>query len=175
MSETSSGGDVREPTTFRACWSPEFIYFEIHCVDHYAVSRFAERDDPLYEQDVVELFIECGEEEGGPYVELEVSPNNVVFDAKVWNNGNGGITEIDVAWNMDGLVTEVEERDFARIYRMAIPTSYFAKKPAPGVSWRFNVYRIDEDEAGVREFQAWSPTGAINYHLQSRFGELIFE
>ncbi len=175
LSDTVSGGDVREPTTFRACWSPEYVYFEVRCMDHYAVSRFTERDEPLYEQDVVELFIECGEERDGPYVELEVSPNNVVFDAKVWNDGNGGIRAIDAAWNMEGLLTEVEEGDSARIYRMAIPTSYMAKKPAPGVAWRLNVYRIDEDEAGVREFQAWSPTGAINFHLQSRFGELVFE
>lgn len=175
LSETASGGDVKEPTSFRACWSPEFVYIEVRCVDHYAISRYTERDEPLYEQDVVEVFIECGEEEGGPYFELEVSPNNVIFDAKVWNDGNGGIRSIDVAWNMDGLVTEVEERDSTRIYRLAIPTSHFAKKPAPGVSWRFNVYRIDEDETGEREYQAWSPTEALNYHVQSRFGVMVFE
>lgn len=175
LSDTVSGGDVREPTSFRACWSPEFVYIEVSCVDHYAISRYTDRDEPLYEQDVVEVFIECGEEEGGPYIELEVSPNNILFDAKVWNDGNGSISSIDVAWNMEGLETEVKERDATRIYRMAIPTSHFAKKPAPGVSWRFNVYRIDEDETGEREYQAWSPTLALNYHVQSKFGIMVFE
>ncbi|MHA6480326.1 carbohydrate-binding family 9-like protein [Paenibacillus sp. strain BS8-2] len=174
LSETVSGEAVKEPTSFRACWSEEYVYMEFSCVDHYAVSQYTEHDDPLYEQDVVEVFIEFGAEDGGPYVELEVSPNNVVFDAKVWNNGNGGIHTIDLEWNMEGLVTEVEAQDDHRYYRLAIPTRHFAKQPEPGISWRMNAYRIDEDEAGNREYQAWSPTGAINYHVQSRFGELLF-
>ncbi|QNK59498.1 carbohydrate-binding family 9-like protein [Paenibacillus sp. PAMC21692] len=174
LSETVDGGAVMEPTEFQACWSPDYVWFRIRCTDHHVFSRFTQRDEPLYEEDVVELFIEEGHQEAGPYVELELSPHNVVFDARVWNDGQGGIARIDVEWNMEGLRTEVVRHGNELVYHLAIPTAGFARKPTPGAWWRMNAYRIDQDEKGVRQYQAWSPTGAVNFHLPARFGMLRF-
>ncbi len=43
-------------------------------------ARSRKRDDPLYTQDVVEIFIDA-DADGRTYDEIEVSPHNVVFDA----------------------------------------------------------------------------------------------
>ncbi|MDQ6421529.1 carbohydrate-binding family 9-like protein [Paenibacillus sp. LHD-117] len=173
--DTVTGEAVREPTEVRACWHSDYVFIQFRCTDRHIVSRFEEHDDPLYEQDVVEVFIDDRAEGGVSYVELEVSPRNVVFDARIWNDGSGHVTGRDIAWNMEGLRTEVLEGEHMLMYLLAVPTAHFSRKPEPGASWLVNFYRIDENAEGIREFQAWSPTGAINFHMPSRFGELIFE
>lgn len=166
-----TGAEVREPTEVKTFWDDDSLHIRFECMDEYAVSSFTERDEPLYEQDVVEVFIdEAGE--GTRYLELEVSPNNVVFDAIIENNQ--GKLAIDTGWNAEGLVTSVRMEGKVRIYELQLPFSNFENRPVDGTMWRINFYRIDEDKAGTRHYQAWSPTGAVNYHIPSRFGEIRF-
>ncbi|MFB9329025.1 carbohydrate-binding family 9-like protein [Paenibacillus aurantiacus] len=163
-----------EPTRVSACWDEEFLYFRFVCQDAYMISDFTERDDPLYDQDVVEIFIdETGA--GKEYMEIEVSPNNVIFDAMIENGGKGDIVYGNRSWNIDGLETEVAETAGSlRIYDIRIPMAAFRKPAEAGDCWRANFYRIDEQEDGTREYQAWSPTGVVNFHLSQMFGSLQF-
>ena len=154
------------------CWSPEYLHIRFVCQDDYVVSDFTERDQPLYEQDVVELFIdEHGD--GRNYIELEVSPHNVIFDALIHNNGDGSELITDVTWQLEGLQTAVEvDRQGHRVYLIHIPAINFKSPLMKGVCWKVNVYRIDENVQGEREYQAWKPTGAVNFHIPARFGHL---
>jgi len=88
LADTATGLPPREETQVRCCWSAERFYVRFVCRNSHTVADFVSRDDPLDEQDVVELF-------------------------------------------------------------------------------------IDEDRAGVREFQAWRPTGKINFRIPSRFGAIV--
>jgi hypothetical protein len=45
--------------------------------------------------------------------------------------------------------------------------------PKPGDEWRLNVFRIDRTKK-KNEFQAWSPTGRIDFHMPWHFGKLVF-
>ncbi|MNN29689.1 hypothetical protein D3C76_231190 [compost metagenome] len=171
--DTVTGEAVRESTQIRACWTASAWYVQFRCKDHYAVSDFENRDDPLYEQDVVELFID-EEGNGTQYIEVEVSPFNVVFDARIsWERE--GVIHVDTDWDLEGLETRVvSEAPDVRTYELCFPLESFARKPQVGTEWRVNFYRIDEQDDGEREYQAWGPTGAVNYHLPSRFGRLLF-
>jgi len=175
LTDTVTGKPVKERTSVQACWSPDWFHVRFICQDTHVVSRYQLRDEPLYEQDVVELFIdETGA--GRKYIELEVSPHNVVFDARIQNDGMKSITAMDVKWDLAGLETTVTQDDEGhRIYDIAIPAVNFGILPRAGESWKVNFYRIDEDPQGLQEFQAWSPTGEVNYHIPSRFGKLVFE
>ncbi|MCQ6558947.1 carbohydrate-binding family 9-like protein [Paenibacillus mendelii] len=165
------GGPVQDATGFRACWDDEYLYVRFDCEDDYMVANFTKRDDPLYDEDVVELFIdEAGN--GTRYMEFEFSPRNVIFDAMIDNHGES-IT-VDTDWDADGLETEVRMVGTSWIFLMKLPLSHFRIKPENGTAWRVNFYRIDEKRDGKREYQAWSPTGAVNYHIPSRFGTLRF-
>lgn len=170
--DVATGGAVAEPTAVRACWDASYVYVRFDCRDDYAVSSYTKRDEPLYEQDVVEVFFdEAGE--GTNYLEFEFSPHNVIFDAKIRNDG--GKLQIGLEWDADGLESTVtEDGQGNRVYELKFPVAIFREAPAPGMKWRVNFYRIDEDRSGVRHFQAWSPTGAVNYHIPSRFGTLTF-
>ncbi|MBB6735586.1 carbohydrate-binding family 9-like protein [Cohnella zeiphila] len=172
LAHAATGQPPREETQVQCCWSPDRFYVRFLCRDTHAASKFENRDDPLYEQDVVELFLD-EEGLGRKYLELEVSPRNVVFDAWVENDGVDRVTKLDKEWDLEGLRTSVRLTDSdCREYLISIPASHFAAPLVSGVRWRANFYRIDEDAAGVREFQAWRPTGKINFHIPSRFGTI---
>jgi hypothetical protein len=168
-----TGGEVAEPTLVHACWDEKYVYVRFDCCDDYAVSQYTNRDEPLYDQDVVEAFID-EDGAGTDYLEFEVSPNNVVFDAAIRNNGSS-IT-VGLEWDAEGWETAVhEDGQGNRIYELKFPHAIFLKAaPAVGVRWRVNFYRIDEDRSGVRHYQAWSPTGILKYHVPSRFGTMTF-
>lgn len=170
--DTVTGESCVEKTFVRACWSEKMLLFQFICLDFHIVSDFEQRDDPLYEQDVIEIFID-EQREGKRYMELEVSPKNVVFDAIITNDGIGNILSLDLAWDIDGLQTEVITSQPQYVtYYVRIPASNFTSPLEKDKKFKVNFYRIDEKVDGTREFQAWSPTGAIHYHLPQYFGTM---
>ena len=56
---------------------------------------------------------------------------------------------------------------------LMLPYAAFDRPPAPGTSWRFNVYRIDHSRRGI-ELMAWQATGEPNFHVPARFAFLDF-
>lgn len=169
--DTLTGLPPLQATEVRLGWSEDYLHIRYVCQDPYVVSDFTERDQPLYEQDVVEVFID-EEGDGRKYMELEVSPHNVVFDAFIHNDDGAGLNlKADVTWQMNGLRTKVESDDQGnRVYYIHIPSCNFKSPLTSGLCWKVNMYRIDENEQGEREYQAWQPTGAINFHIPAKFG-----
>ncbi|WP_308636862.1 carbohydrate-binding family 9-like protein [Paenibacillus silvisoli] len=174
LRDTVSGVKPAEWTKVRCGWTADALHIQFRCGDGHIVSDYTERDEPLYNQDVVEVFIdEAGS--GTGYLELEVSPRNVVFDARIANDGQGTLG-IDLSWDIEGLRTEVNETSPGEwLYDIRIPAGSFTRPLEAGQRWRVNFYRIDENPAGVREYQAWQPTGLVNFHKPARFGTLVFE
>ncbi|MDQ0091505.1 hypothetical protein J2T12_004942 [Paenibacillus anaericanus] len=174
LSDTVTGLPPKESTEVRACWNKDYLYVRFLSKDSNIVSDFTERDDPLYEQDVVEFFID-EEGKGTRYLELEVSPRNVVFDALIENDGLDAVKGLNKAWCFQDLLTSVDSnREGYLTTYISIPASNFIHPLHEGLSWKVNFYRIDEDLEGTREYQAWSPTGKVNFHVSSRFGTMVF-
>ena len=175
LSEVETGGAVNEETVVKACWDDAALHVRFDCVDTHVVSSFVNRNDPIYEQDVVEVFIdESGM--GMNYIEIEVSPNNVLFEANITCKHRNLPREINVDLNEgeQWLTTNVEANEQRRVYTLSIPYHIFSEPPTVGTEWRVNLYRIDESKEGVKEYQAWSPTGYVDYHVPGRFGTFRF-
>lgn len=144
-----------------------------------AVATMVERDDPLWKEDVVEMFI--SPVDLGTYYELEVSPRGTIFDARVTFPGPDRSTmTVDTSWDCEEIAAVVRETGSgARIRREILVTLPFAcltdRPPRKGERWRANFYRIDRSPAGD-SFMAWSPTFATppDFHVPDRFGALIF-
>ncbi|MCD9023848.1 carbohydrate-binding family 9-like protein [Cohnella silvisoli] len=170
-----TGGAVQEETLVKACWDQSALYVRFECVDTYSVSQYKNRKDPLYEQDVVEMFID---EEGDckRYMELVVSPNGVLCDLMITHEDeNDPLSfKIDRAWEVQGFEKIIEASGDRRTYTFTIPFANFSQAPMGGTEWRINFFRIDEEEGGERHYQAWSPTGVVNYHVADRFGRIRF-
>lgn len=174
-------------TLAKACWDSEFLYFAFDCEDPHIWGTMRQRDDPIYEEEVVEIFLSFPGELT-TYYEFEVSPHNVVFDTLI-RNPTGRREEMDsnIAWDCQGLKTAVRvfgtlddrtDIDERWLVEVAIPFAALLGQEGASVKagdvWRGNIYRIDRTPRP--EFSAWSPTLKTppDYHVPQRFGKLIF-
>ncbi|HXY40534.1 MAG TPA: carbohydrate-binding family 9-like protein [Vicinamibacteria bacterium] len=184
-------GPATYATRFRALWSEEGLFLRYDATDPDPWSTMTQRDDHLWEEEVVEIFLDP-DGDGRDYYELEVSPANVVCDLRV-------ITpppemKQDFPFDLAGLQTRaVVNRDAAGKTTgwtatallpwaglKALPTAAaVAVPPQPGDRWHFNLFRIKRpggkkapEKDGV--FAAWSPTGAGTFHKPSAFRDMVF-
>jgi hypothetical protein len=182
---TESGKPPLQPTVARMLYDDDFLYAAFHCADSDIWGALPNHNDPIYREEVVEIFLDPARRRRC-YVEIEVSPLNVTFEAYVLNDPRCPALQALTQWTCRGLRTAVHvEREMTPRGRlgkfwnceMAIPFNQIPDAPhvppKPGDRWRANLYRIDRAPRRV-ELSAWSPTGAPNYHRPEKFGELLF-
>ena len=175
LSDTVTGGKPFLATTVKAFYddAQKSLFFGFWARDDAVVSDYRKRDDPIYNQDVLELFV-CDTPVLHRYKEFQVSPYNVQYDADITYHSEGKF-DVNVSWDFEGWRTETayaaDANSLASVW--TLPFSGFASMPEAGASWRMNIYRCDHSERGV-ELQAWSPTGARQFHVPERFGWLDF-
>jgi hypothetical protein len=138
-------------------------------------------DDPLYEEDVVEVFV--APDDPRRYFEIEVSPRGTTFDAAIDSpDGVRATMHADRSWTCEGLLAAVRtmtERDGARIFDVLVRIPFFALEratPGGGETWRANFFRIDRHPRHGDEFSAWQPTFRTppDFHVAAAFGTLRF-
>ncbi|MBI2300357.1 MAG: carbohydrate-binding family 9-like protein [Armatimonadetes bacterium] len=80
------GTTARYPTEARLGYDDEYLYAAFYCLDDDIWGTFRQRDQPLYDEEVVEVYLDV-DEDGRNYFEFELSPHNVVFDCiNSWRN-----------------------------------------------------------------------------------------
>lgn len=188
--ETVSGGRAKRRTTARMLYDSEWLYIGFHAEDDYIWGTMTGHDDPIYDEEVVEAFLDPTGLMTS-YVELEVSPLNTGFDALIINDtvpagttGRGPRFQGFTGWDPDGFrhAVHVEGELGSRNCQwweceMAISFAdlFLGGKahPNPGDVWRANLYRIARDGNEMEE-SAFSPTGLDDFHVPQRFGRLVF-
>lgn len=174
----NDSGFSRFETLVRLCYDDSFLYVGFDCPDTQIKAELLQRDDPIFDEEVVEIFIDPDSDQFA-YYEFEVSPRNTIYDAYV-ENPTGMKCELDPSWDCDGLRTAVRIDEATQNWsvEMAIPFSELKSAPntppKQGDHWRMNLYRIER--APVVEYACWSPTLAepANFHVPARFGILEF-
>ena len=169
-------------TTARLAWDDDALYVAFECEDPDVWGTFSKRDEPLYTQEVVEIFLDA-DADGRTYDEIEVSPHNVVFDAYFPARRQG----MDLSWDsglqsavrVSGTLDDASDRDQGWTVEMRIP---FARlhavphlPPRPGDRWRFNLYRLELPDRKQVQGQAFSPLFVGDFHAVDRFAWLVFE
>jgi hypothetical protein len=142
------GGEV--PLTQSAiAWDERNLYAVFVCVDRDPWSDMMQRDSHLWDQEVVEVFLDP-DSDGKNYPELEVSPHNVVVDLLI---PAPGAVSADVAakWDIEGLQTAVAKHAAGWTVEMAIPWASLKGAgvkgaPKPGDRWRVGMYRIERPD-----------------------------
>ncbi|HYO59712.1 carbohydrate-binding family 9-like protein [Archangium sp.] len=177
--------DGRQPslrTEARLAYDDQHLYAAFDVEDPDVWGTFRQRDEPIYEQEVVEIFLDANAD-GRTYNELQVSPHNVHFDAYFPARRQG----MDLSWD-SGMQTAVKvrgtldtpgDRDEGWRVEMRIPLARLAKvpnlPPRKGERWRFNVYRLEHVGRQQVEGQSFSPLFVGDFHALPRFGWLVFE
>ena len=184
-------GPASYRTAFRALWNREGLAIRFEACDNRPWHTMTRLDDPIWEEEVVEIFIDpaCL---GRHYAEVEISPVNVVTDLHILEphphlNGDrswdwrglestvvpgscGGLTPgswVALAWlpwrGLQSMASEVTPR---------VP-------PAPGDAWRFNVFRIKRPHGPAEPerdaiYAAWSVPEGPSFHEPGAFRRMEF-
>jgi hypothetical protein len=167
-----TGAAPRQATRVTVSRTPAQLRLLFECEDSHPWATITQRNGPLYQEEVVEVFLDpFGDLEC--YFEIEVNPLNAILDLMLRRVGKGWRKEL--AWKCEGLETQAPPIAGGWSATLAIPFGAFLPQPpAPGSVWRANFLRIDRPSCAPRELSAWSPTGRNTFHVPSQFGFLEF-
>ena len=167
-----TGVAPRQATRVTLSRKPTHLHLLFECEDTRPWATITRRDGPLYEEEVVEVFLDpFGDLEC--YFEIEVNPLNAVLDLMLRRVGKGWRKEF--AWKCEGLETSAAFTATGWTATLIIPfAALLPQPPAPGCVWRANFLRIDRPPGVPRELSAWSPTHRNTFHEPGRFGFLEF-
>lgn len=166
----------RDGTEVRLSWSEAGLHVSFRCRDRDVWGTHRGRDEPLWEEEAVEIFLAPGSEDPVRYFEFEFNPFGAIFDAMVENpHGDRTGMRVDAGWNCE----RIEAR--ARLepglpgwsVDVTIPWKGLSIVEPPDV-WRANFFRIERPRGGAHEFSAWScpRTDPPDFHRPRRFGRL---
>jgi hypothetical protein len=178
-------------TTFAAVWSDSGLFLRFDAVDPQPWHTKTRRDDSLWEEEVVEIFLDVGRS-GRDYAELEISPANVVTDVRMVQPAPD--KQMDLGWDMAGLETRVHPLKDASgrtvgwtavafvpwgAFRSLPSAAGVSLPPRPGDRWRFNVFRIErpggpQNPERDAVMAAWSDPGGSSFHVPSAFRDFVF-
>ena len=170
-------GPAQQQTIVRACADERALAVHFHCIDDDIWGNFQNRDDPIYDEEVVEIFLSPGEQVPTTYYEFELAPTGVLFDAKIENPmlGHEAI-QVGTAWDCAGIRWQAARYDELDYWQAAfyIPWAGMVGVQPPVKKWRGNFYRIERPQNAAPEFSSWSPTftDPADFHIPSRFGLL---
>ncbi|HWB75069.1 MAG TPA: carbohydrate-binding family 9-like protein, partial [Nannocystaceae bacterium] len=170
--DSLDGEPVAPASTLQLAWDDAALYAAVRCDDDDVWSEYEAQDDPLWKQEVFELFL-LGPGDRKRYLELQVSPRGVTFDAKFERYRQG-----DEAWDgqwqaavaVDGTVARRDDRDRGWSVEVAVPWSEICAHtqttcpPRAGTSFRINAFRFDRPRRGPAVAQALSPTRVGDFH-----------
>lgn len=173
--DTVTGCKPRLDSYVKLLWNNDFLYVCFYCEDDYVCASMTGYNDKIYEEDVIELFIDDNRDMK-TYIEIEVNPLNALLHYSIHNNLKGGFSGF--AKVEKTIKTAVRTSEELWTAEMSIPLNEFvtAKNipPKHNDKWRINLYRIDRSEKGEDAYSAWSPTGKVNFHMPEKFGSLVF-
>ena len=171
------GDPPRLATSVTAYFDDEQLTFVFRAIDDEVVATQLGHDAPLYQEDVVEIFL--APERLTRYFELEVNPLGTTFDAVIDSPELDRATmKADIAWTCANLFTAIRRTNEVVETVIRIPfASLERSRPAGGEVWRANLFRIDRSATHGDEFSAWQPTmkDPPDFHVPAAFGEIRFQ
>lgn len=171
-------GAPPQRTSFKVRWDEENLYVAYIVEDDNPWATMRKRDDHLWEEEVVELFVDQ-DSDGVGYREFEVNPLNTQVDLDIQPEKS---EEERLAWDAQGWRSKVTRTKEGWVVEMAIPLAAFEGAPnlppKAGDRWKVNFYRIDRPQGpGTKpeaiQFSAWSFVRRT-YHEPDRFGYMVF-
>lgn len=181
---TQDGGKADQKATAKLLWDDKFLYVAFEMEDKDVWSTLDKRDDKLWTQEAVEMFIDA-DGDGKTYVELQANPLGTVFDSYLpayRKNENDWDAGMKVGVSIDGTVANRTDTDKGWIVEMAIPLEAARGKektmknvpPVVGTEWRVNFFRMDLPANRSALGSAWAPPMVGDFHALARFGTLQF-
>jgi hypothetical protein len=178
--DSALGSASELETEAKILYDEDFIYFAFRVWDQNIWATYRNRDEHLWTEEVVEVFIQASPEDPS-YIELEVNPLGTMIDIYLldirkplvyesWNSRDLRWA-IDVKGTVDG---KPDDKEWTCEIALPLEDVVTAPNlpPEPGDEWRVNLYRVESkpEKAGL----AWSPTMRQDFHVPSMFGRVVF-
>ncbi len=183
---SSLKGEPQLPRTeARLLWDDKYLYVLFTAADDDVWAQVKKPDDlKMWTEQVFEVYLDA-DGNGAEYIELQVNPRGVIFDAYLPRPG-----QVQVDWS-SGLIAKVlvrgtlnkrGDKDQGWQAELAIPLAAARGRskaaltlpPAVGQVWRANLFTTDRPAQGALKAWAWSPPRRPTFHAPDRFGELVF-
>ena len=167
----------------QVAYDDRYLYVAFHSKDPDIFSNYSKRDEHLWKEEAVEVFIDTDNEKNN-YLELEVSPKNVLFDSYIVDPQNIDVEatakldlkDIHTGVFVSGTVNKRNDSDEGWSVEIAVPFAELVEDFHPDqlkkAEWKINFYRINRDESPL-QYMAWSPTQG-SFHQPDKFGRIIF-
>lgn len=193
LTDTITGKSVPLKSTVKFLWDDQYLYVGFYCEDPDAWANYTKEDDKLWEEEVVELFIDPAGN-GASYYEVEFNPVNARVDLFIINAGQrkNGAFQGWLDWDFKNMKNAVSvkgdglkegTKDEYWTAEIAIPFDDLWQlpqiPPKDGDMWRLNAYRIERGKSGQTPeddwYAAFSPTLRASFHTPWRFGKIYFK
>lgn len=186
------GTDIDQRTLVSMKYDQEYLILEMTCLDNPWVDQnyYKEHNEPLFNQEVFEVFIAQGEEAPEHYWEFQVNPNGAVFSGKVSNTYRSSqkFSMKMVDPTAVGIEANIDKNSESELWKgvWKIPLDLISDKTKPMI-FRMNMYRIVSKTDHLNAdwscnetnsvFACWNSTQAEkpSFHRPDYFGYLIFE
>lgn len=176
LRRATDGAAPRLPTSVAAHRDREFLTFVFCGDDAGVVATHLVHDAPLYQEDVVEVFLSPADPT--VYYEIEVNPLGTLFDARITSpNGVRAAMRTELEWTCADVFAAVRRTPRTLDVLLRVPFAALGvAAPEAGDVWRGNIFRIDRDRDGGDEYTAWRPTlkTPADFHITAAFGDLTF-
>ncbi len=187
FSRAQGGRPMDGEARARLLWDDEFLYALIEVDDGSIYSEYTEDGDPLWSQDVVELFIDA-DRSGRGYVELQVNPRGAIYDSYFATTRAGGgdpdwESGMRAAVHVRGDPASPESEDEGWTAELAIPLEAVkgrddgmdvAIPPRVGDRWNLNVVRVNGLDGDSVTASSWSPISISDFHALDRMLPVVF-
>jgi hypothetical protein len=169
-------------------WDDQFLYVFVQVTDTDIYSQYKTQDEPIWKQDVVEIFIDADGNRKG-YVELQVNPNNTTFDSyfattRAQPGDEAWDCEMQTAVRVRGTADKAGDADQGWDVEIAIPHAAVKGKdsgmnvrtpPQVGDRWKLNVVRVDyRSNGGSPGVSSWNRITYGDFHALDRMLQVIF-
>jgi hypothetical protein len=160
------------PGAVRWAWDAQALYVAVEIEDPDVWSDYTKHDDPLWKQEVFEVFIF-----GGPqrqdYLELQVSPRGITFDAR-FERYRKGDEDWDGLWraavDLRGTLDQRRDRDDGWSAELALPWAELCEHtevtcpPQAGQHFTVNAFRFERPHKRAPVGLALSPPRVPDFH-----------
>lgn len=163
-------------TTFKILWDEKHLYFAFQCEDSDIIAPDRPRDDHVYNDDCVEMFI-LPDFQFRTYWEIVLAPNGSIFDSIQCKDLDRWGILMDKARNLEGLRTGIKIRgtlntpgdtDEGYTVEAAVPFAalpgYTRATPCAGQRLHFMLVRLDR-QGKAFTFYAFQPLQAWGHNI----------
>jgi hypothetical protein len=174
---------AKQKTQGRLLWDAQALYVGYEADDADINARFENRDDPTYQDDAVEIFINPDPKQETLYYGFEMNVKGVLYDYLNYNSRTlfkrWDATGMKIATSIRGTLNVRTDTDTGWSLEASIPWANFEelsrRPPVAGAMWKVNFNRWDGVQP-ARRMSIWSdPQNATSWpHVPSRFGEIVF-